>query len=142
MGWLDMVRVRYPEAPASRRHVLRLCSVFEPAGRDVDGPAAAYDPVGGMQNHTASLSRVLDARGVTQTVVTSRLAAPAGTTALGRHGSVRRVGVRTTRLRQLWAPCALPAVLGAALRRRGRGRPAVVHAHRQLDEAGVLGVGR
>ena len=54
--------------------VLRLCSVFEPEDSHVG--RVAYDPIGGMQNHTASLTRALDARGVQQTVVTSRLGGP------------------------------------------------------------------
>lgn len=119
---------RYPEP----LHVLRLCSVFEPATTEVDGRAAAYDPVGGMQNHTASLSRALDDLDVRQTVVTSRLAAPTGTVRLGRHGRVHRVGVRTTRLRQLWALAGVRRVL-APLR-----RPDVVHAHQGEDVAVLL----
>ena len=57
-------------------HVLRLCSVFEPLS--VDGRSARFDPIGGMQNHTATLTRCLDARGLAQTVVTSRLAGRRG----------------------------------------------------------------
>src|SRR5438105_4840967 len=70
--------------------VLRLSSAFEP-------PATVQTergvvPVGGMHTHAAELSRVLDARGVTQTVVTSR---PPGTVErepFGRYGEVLRVG--------------------------------------------------
>jgi glycogen synthase len=135
-----MVEGKYPEGDVSRLHVLRLCSVFEPepdprAGADgLDRAATAYDPVGGMQNHTASLTRSLDAVGVRQTVVTSRLAAPTGTSPVGQGARVHRVGLRTTRLRQLWAACALPRVLGL----RGRRRPDVVHAHQGEDVAVLL----
>jgi hypothetical protein len=55
--------------------VLRLCSVFEP--RDLTPAWVAYDPIGGMQNHVAELTRCLDRLGVGQLVVTSRLAGPA-----------------------------------------------------------------
>ena len=55
--------------------VLRLCSVFEP--RELTPAWVAYDPIGGMQNHAAELTRCLDRLGVGQLVVTSRLAGPA-----------------------------------------------------------------
>ncbi|MGY1708784.1 glycosyltransferase [Geodermatophilus sp. SYSU D00758] len=115
-------------------HVLRLCSVFEPppAPGGLDGRAARFDPIGGMQNHTASLTRCLDAAGHTQTVVTSRLAAPRGTSRLGRAAAVHRTGVPVRRLRQLWALAALPVVL------RRNGRPVdVVHAHQGEDLAAL-----
>jgi glycogen(starch) synthase len=113
-------------------HVLRLCSVFEPlpAGGTVDGRAARFDPIGGMQNHTATLTRCLDAQGLAQTVVTSRLAGRRGTTPMGRSATVSRTGLPVARLRQLWALDALRVVLG---------RPArpvdVVHAHQGEDLA-------
>ena len=52
--------------------VLRLCSVFKP--RELSPAWVAYDPIGGMQNHAAELTRCLDRLGVAQLVVTSRLA--------------------------------------------------------------------
>jgi glycogen(starch) synthase len=113
-------------------HVLRLCSVFEPAPGPLDDRAARFDPIGGMQNHTAALSRCLDAIGVRQTVVTARLAGPSGAAPLGGHGTVRRVGVAITRFRQLWGWCALPYVVTAR-------RPVdVVHAHQGEDLATLL----
>ncbi|HET9828210.1 MAG TPA: glycosyltransferase [Nocardioidaceae bacterium] len=113
-------------------HVLRLCSVFEPEAASIDERAARFDPIGGMQNHTAALSRCLDAQGVTQTVLTARLGAGCGTGALGRRGTVRRVGVRTSRLRQLWGLAALPYVIGAR-------RPVdLVHAHQGEDVATLV----
>ncbi|WP_369258687.1 glycosyltransferase family 4 protein [Geodermatophilus amargosae] len=131
--------------PAADLHVLRLCSVFEPpaaTGRgrpgglpgELDSRAARFDPIGGMQNHTASLTRCLDARGMRQTVVTARLAGPRGSTALGDGARVHRTGVPVPRFRQLWALAGLPAVLRA-------GRPApvdVVHAHQGEDLATLL----
>jgi glycosyltransferase involved in cell wall biosynthesis len=115
-----------PHSPTS--HVLRLCSVFEPV--TVDERAARFDPIGGMQNHTAALTRCLDAQGLVQTVVTSRLAARRGATRLGRSAVVHRTGLPVPRLRQLWALDALRVVL------RQPARPVdVVHAHQGEDLA-------
>ncbi|CCH86534.1 Glycosyltransferase [Modestobacter italicus] len=120
-------------------HVLRLCSVFEPApapgGSAVAGRAARFDPIGGMQNHTAALTRCLDALGHRQTVLTSRLAGPRRTDRLGRAAVVHRTGVATTRLRQLWALAALPRALA-----HPAGTPAidVVHAHQGEDLATLV----
>jgi hypothetical protein len=74
--------------------VLRLCSVFEP--RDLTPAWVAYDPIGGMQNHVAELTRCLDRLGVAQLVVTSRLAGPADTVRFGAHGQVIRAGLRVS----------------------------------------------
>jgi 2-deoxystreptamine N-acetyl-D-glucosaminyltransferase/2-deoxystreptamine glucosyltransferase len=112
-------------------HVLRLASVFEPETGTLDHEAARFDPIGGMQNHTAALSRCLDRLGLRQTVVTSRLASSPGTRPFGDQGVVHRVGVRTTRFRQLWAAAALVRVL------RTRGVD-VVHAHQGEDVAVLL----
>ena len=62
MGSRDRTRIR----------VLRLCSVFEPPPSALVGKGVKFDPIGGMQNHTAELTRALDRRGVVQTVVTTR----------------------------------------------------------------------
>ncbi|MDP9392826.1 MAG: glycosyltransferase family 4 protein [Actinomycetota bacterium] len=112
--------------------VLRLASVFEPdravfARED----AASYDPVGGMQNHVAELSRCLDDLGVRQQVLTSRLAGPVGRVRLGRHSEVRRTGLRIRRFRQLWALLAAPRALSAKDVR-------LVHAHQGEDIAVLL----
>src|SRR4051794_39150832 len=103
-------------------HVLRLCSVYESEVTDLDAAAARFDPIGGMQNHTASLSRCLDALGIRQTVLTARLAGLRGVSGLGQRGTIRRVGVRITRLRQFWGLCALPHLLAVH-------RVDLVHAH-------------
>jgi glycogen synthase len=113
-------------------HVLRLTSVFEPEAAAFDGDAARFDPIGGMQNHTAALTRCLDDLGLRQTVLTSRLAARSGTTRLGTHAVVRRSGLRIPRLRQLWALCALPHALVPG---RGRRRVDLVHGHQGEDIA-------
>jgi glycosyltransferase involved in cell wall biosynthesis len=129
-------------------HVLRLCSVFEPvpagglrasdhAVRELDRHTARFDPIGGMQNHAAALTRCLDAQGHRQTVLTSRLAGPRRTDRLGRSAHVHRSGLPISRLRQLWALTALPR----ALRRRpsdGAGPVDVVHAHQGEDLATLL----
>jgi glycogen synthase len=116
-------------APAVAGTVLRLCSVFEPppealARRD----AAAYDPIGGMQNHTAELTRGLDGLGVRQHVLTSRLGGGRSVTALGAATTVTRTGLPVRRARQLWAADAarsLPPLAGLGL----------VHAHQGEDLA-------
>ena len=113
-------------------HVLRLTSVFEPQAAVLDAGSARFDPIGGMQNHTAALTRCLDATGVRQTVLTSRLAAPTGVVRTGEHAVVRRTGLPTTRLRQLWALAAVPAAVLPALR---RGRVDLVHGHQGEDIA-------
>ena len=133
-----------PPVPSDDLHVLRLCSVFEPpaaqardGGRlpgELDARAARFDPIGGMQNHTAALTRCLDSLGVRQTVVTSRLAAPRGTSSSGA-ATVHRTGLPVRRLRQLWALDALPTVL------RRSTRVDVVHAH-QGEDLAVLPLGR
>ena len=113
-------------------HVLRLCSVFEGEPGALDDDAARFDPVGGMQNHTGALTRCLDAEGLRQTVVTSRLSGRAGTTQRSSRVRVVRVGVRVPRLRQLWAIAGVPHVL-----HQGRSVD-VVHAHQGEDVATLL----
>ncbi|MGE5288927.1 MAG: glycosyltransferase family 4 protein [Micromonosporaceae bacterium] len=100
--------------------VMRLCSVFEP--RELTPGSVAYDPIGGMQNHAAELTRCLDRMGVSQVVVTSRLGGPADTAPFGAHGQVIRTGLPVPVLRQAWAPLAARHVLS--------GEPLdLVHAH-------------
>jgi glycogen(starch) synthase len=116
--------------------VLRLCSVFEPPETDADEveAQAAFDPIGGMQNHTANLTRALDAQGVRQTVITSRLGGDTSDTTFGRSARIIRVGFPTTRLRQLWAWGAARQVLRA-------GPVDLVHAHQGEDLAALpLGI--
>ena len=112
------------------RSVLRLCSVFEPPRRD--GPNvdehADFDPIGGMQNHTANLTRALDRREIRQTVITSRLGGPQSDMPFGDHARILRVGLHTRRLRQLWAVMAYRRL--ASL-----GPFDVVHAHQGEDLA-------
>jgi glycogen(starch) synthase len=115
-------------------HVLRLCSVFQVPAEELGPKTEGFDTIGGMQNHTGTLSRLLDEQGWTQTVVTSRLGSSRGTVSLGSHGRVVRVGVRLRRLRQLWA---CEAVVHVWLRRRGVD---LVHVH-QGEDLAVLPLG-
>ncbi|GAB4081393.1 glycosyltransferase [Modestobacter muralis] len=122
-------------------HVLRLCSVFEPPagsgtradGVGLDARTARFDPIGGMQNHTAALTRCLDAQGHRQTVLTSRLGGPRRSDRQGVGALVHRTGVRTRRARQLWALAALPRALS-----RAAGPVDVVHGHQGEDLATLL----
>jgi glycogen(starch) synthase len=117
-------------------HVLRLCSVFEPltAADDaaLDARTARFDPIGGMQNHTAALTRCLDTQGHRQTVLTSRLGGPRRSDLQGRAARVHRTGVRTRRARQLWALAALPRALSR------RTAVDVVHGHQGEDLATLV----
>jgi 2-deoxystreptamine N-acetyl-D-glucosaminyltransferase/2-deoxystreptamine glucosyltransferase len=108
--------------------VLRLCSVFEP--RELTPGSVSYDPIGGMQNHVAELTRCLDRLGVSQLVVTSRLAGPADRVEFGAHGQVIRTGLPVPVLRQAWAPLAAPHALG------GR-RVDLIHVHCGEDLAAL-----
>ncbi|CAN5797990.1 glycosyltransferase family 4 protein [soil metagenome] len=111
-------------------HVLRLCSVFEPPASALAGRGSNFDPIGGMQNHTGALTRALDQCGIRQTVVTSRLGGPAGSTAVGHGAEVVRVGIPVRRLRQLWAVSAALEIIG-----QHDGPIDVVHAHQGEDLA-------
>lgn len=118
-------------APGLR--VVRLTSVFEPS--ELTPAWVRFDPIGGMQNHTAELTRWLDAMGIGQLVLTSRLAGPAGVNRRGQRTTVLRTGVRAPVLRQLWVPSALASAL------RVPGPVNLVHAHAGEDLA-VLPVAR
>lgn len=109
--------------------VLRLCSVFEPPASAVSGRGVRFDPIGGMQNHTAELSRALDRRGMLQTVVTTRPPTAPFVERLGDHARVIRLGLPFGRFRQLYGPqVALLAPLLAA-------RADLVHVHLGEDLA-------
>ncbi|MDQ3765381.1 MAG: glycosyltransferase family 4 protein [Actinomycetota bacterium] len=119
--------MRVRKRPDSLR-VLRLCSIFEPLDHVLELPGAArFDPIGGMQNSTAQLTRCLDDAGVQQIVVTSRLAGPRSRDREGAHTVVVRTGAPLRRLRQLWALAAIPTVARATVD--------VVHAHQGEDLA-------
>jgi glycogen synthase len=91
--------------------VLRLCSVFEPPPNAL---SARFDPIGGMQNHTAELSRGLARRGVRQTIVTAR---PPGAPRYQRFApkaEVIRLGWNLKRMRQLYSVPAAPLLRSLA----------------------------
>src|SRR5215213_4427008 len=88
----------------TRIGVLRLCSVFEPPPSALVGRGVKFDPIGGMQNHTAELTRALDRRGVLQTVLTTRPPTAPHLQRLGDHTRVIRLGLPVRRFRQLYAP--------------------------------------
>jgi glycosyltransferase involved in cell wall biosynthesis len=118
----------------TRISVLRLCSVFEPPPSALVGRGVKFDPIGGMQNHTAELTRALDRRGVVQTVLTTRPPTAPYFQRLGDHARVIRVGFPVRRFRQLYAPQA--AILAPILAARAD----VVHVHLGEDLA-VLPLG-
>src|SRR5215218_3399322 len=113
---------------------LRLCSVFEPPPSALVGRGVKFDPIGGMQNHTAELTRELDRRGVVQTVLTTRPPTAPHFQRLGDHARVIRLGFPVRRFRQLYAPQA--AIIAPILAIRAD----VVHVHLGEDLA-VLPVG-
>jgi glycogen(starch) synthase len=108
--------------------VLRLCSVFEASAAALAG-GARFDPVGGMQYHTAQLTRALDALGVPQTVVTAWRPGPPRRERLGGHGRVVRLGVPIRRFRQLYSLPAARVVPALAA------RADLVHVHLGEDLA-------
>jgi glycogen(starch) synthase len=109
--------------------VLRLCSVFEPAADALHrADAAAFDPIGGMQNHAAELTHGLDELDVRQAVLTSRLGGRRSSTRLPGGARVVRTGAPLRAARQLWAFEAAPRAF--AVRDVG-----LVHAHQGEDVA-------
>jgi len=114
--------------------VLRLCSVFEPPASALVGKGARFDPVGGMQNHTAELTRALDRRGVVQTILTTRPPTAPLFGRLGEHARVIRLGLPIRRFRQFYGVQA--AVIAPILATRAD----LVHVHLGEDLA-VLPVG-
>jgi hypothetical protein len=118
----------------TRIRVLRLCSVFEPPPSALANKGVKFDPVGGMQNHTAELTRALDRRGILQTVLTTCPPTAPRFQRLGDHARVMRVGLPVRLFRQLYGPQA--AIIAPILAARAD----VVHVHFGEDLA-VLPVG-
>lgn len=116
-------------------HVLRLCPVFEPPPSALLGRGVRFDPIGGMQNHAAQLSRALDGLGVRQTVVTTRPPDAPAVARLGRHGRVVRLGLPVAALRQGYGAAAWLRAPGLA------DGADLVHAHLG-DDLAVLPVAR
>jgi glycogen(starch) synthase len=111
------------------RRVIRLCSVFEPPAESLTGRGVRFDPIGGMQNHAASLTRALDGLGVVQDVITTRPPGAPARHGLGRRATVHRLGLPVPVMRQLYS---VPA---AALVDRLAARASVLHAHLGEDLA-------
>lgn len=109
--------------------VLRLCSVFEPPAGILGNSSRRLDPIGGMQNHTAELTRGLAARGLTQTVVTTRPPGADRRQSFAEGAEVIRLGWNIRRFRQLYGPAAAP------LMRRLGGKADLVHVHLGEDLA-------
>ena len=111
--------------------ILRLCSVFEPPAGVLNEDSRRLDPIGGMQNHTAELTRGLAARGLTQTVVTARPPGAPRRHRFAEGAEVIRLGWNIRHLRQLYS-------LGAAPLMRKLGTNAdLVHVHLGEDLAVV-----
>ena len=111
--------------------ILRITSVFETPHVVAIRPGGGFDPVGGMQTHTAALTRTLDLRGVEQTVVTTRPPGTERSELTGRAVHVRRLGAPVPWFRQGFAAAASATVRSVA--------PAydVVHVH-VGEDPGVL----
>jgi glycogen synthase len=116
-----------PREVAPTLRALRLCSAFEPPPSALDPRYRRFNPVGGMQNHVANLTRALDRRGVAQTVLTTRPPTAPHLERVGEHSRVLRLGLPVARWRQLYAAPA--AVLAPWAARRAD----VVHAHFTVD---------
>jgi glycogen synthase len=117
------------DASSSPLAVLRLCSVFEAPDDALHGRSVRFDPIGGMQNHTAQLTRALDALGVRQEVITSRPPGAPRRHQVAVHALVRRFGLPVRWARQLYS---IPA--GVAAWRAARGFD-LIHAHLGEDLA-------
>ena len=111
------------------RRVIRLCSVFEPPPASLAGRGVRFDPIGGMQNHTAALTRALDALGVAQDVVTTRPPGAPARHRVGERATVHRLGLAVPAMRQLYG---VPA--GRLVDRLALGAD-LLHAHLGEDLA-------
>src|SRR5688500_10237210 len=115
--------------------VLRLCSVFEPPDSVIAARAERFDAIGGMQNHTAQLTRALDRRKLEQIVVTTRPPTAPRRTLVVERAEVIRLGLPLPWIRQLYA--AQAAVVVPRVAREAD----LVHVHLGEDLA-VLPLGR
>jgi glycogen(starch) synthase len=114
---------------ASPLRVLRLCSAFEPPASAIAGAGALSDPVGGMQDHTGSLTRGLARRGVAQVVLTARPPTAPWLERIAPNATVIRVSLPVRRPRRLYS---LPAAALAPWLGR---RADLVHVHLGEDLA-------
>jgi glycogen(starch) synthase len=109
--------------------VLRLCACFMPPDEVLAGKGHRFDPIGGMQNHTAELTRALDSLGVAQTVVTTRFPGAPSRARRGAQAEVLRLGLPIRRFRQLYS------VPSMRLLPRLAAQADLVHAHLGEDLA-------
>jgi glycogen synthase len=109
--------------------VVRLCSVFEPPPSALAGRGARFDPIGGMQEHTGSLTRALARRGLVQVVLTTRPPTAPRRERFAPQATVVRVGLPIPHARQFYA---VPAAGMAPLLGMGAD---IVHAHLGEDLA-------
>jgi glycogen(starch) synthase len=119
----------FAEDGRSPLRVLRLCSVFEPPPSALTGRGVRFDPIGGMQNHTAQLTRALAALGVEQEVITHHPPGATKTERLCSGAIVHRFGLPIPWCRQLYSAPAAVAALRLAHRFH------LVHAHQGEDLA-------
>jgi glycogen(starch) synthase len=110
-------------------HVVRIGSVHELPAHAPDARSGRFDAIGGMQTHTASLTRELADRGLTQTVLTARSWGPRQVEWPRPGVTVHRLGAPVPWLRQGWAVDALRLLPWL--------RPDVVHAHQGEDVAAL-----
>jgi glycosyltransferase involved in cell wall biosynthesis len=114
--------------------VLRLTPSFAPPPGALSGRGVRFDPVGGLQNHAATLTRELDARGVAQTVLTGALPTAPARERVGERAHVLRLGLPGAGRRRALGPLAAPLALPLAR------RADLVHVHFSSD-LGIVAVG-
>lgn len=103
--------------------------MFEPPAAVVGPGAVGFDPIGGMQNHCAQLTRALGALGVHQVVLTHRPPGAPRRQRLTDSAVVRRFGLPVPWGRQLYS---VPAAMAAW---RLAPRADLVHVHLGEDLA-------
>jgi len=114
--------------------VLRLTPSFAPPPGALSGRGVRFDPVGGLQNHATTLTRLLDARGVAQVVLTGALPTAPAHERVGPRSRVVRLGLPGARRRAALAPLAAPLALPLA------GAADLVHVHLSSD-LGIVALG-
>ncbi|MGI8708887.1 MAG: glycosyltransferase family 4 protein [Actinomycetota bacterium] len=113
----------------SRGTILRISSVFATPDGSLASAGSGFDVMGGMQVHTAQMTRALDELGFEQTVLTARRPGAPARERMGERSEVIRMGLRTKRFRQLYS------VRLSHLAPRLAARSDLVHAHAGEDLA-------
>jgi glycosyltransferase involved in cell wall biosynthesis len=104
-----------------------MCPGFEAPPSALDPRFAAFNPVGGVQSHSANLTRGLDRLGIAQTVLTSPVPTAPVRERVGQSATVLRLGLPVARRRGYFAVAA--AAVAPLLARRAE----LVHAHFTID---------